>query len=200
MVCSPTASGKTEAVVAPLVERHLPPGTDGLPRLLLVSPTRALVNDLLRRLEPPLARLGLAVHRRTGDHATLDRRHPPQVLITTPESLDSLLVRHTAFLAEVRAVVLDELQILDGSPRGDQLRLLLGRLRTLVGERGAALQAAASSATIHDPRGLAERYVERADTIVVREEIGTRSGIVDKFRIVPLMHKRRLSSASTADA
>ncbi len=166
VICSPTASGKTEAVVAPLVERHLAPSMRGLPRLLVVSPTRALVNDLLRRLREPFTRLDLSVQRRTGDHAHLDRQ-PPQALITTPESLDSLLVRHVSLLREVRAVMLDELHILDNSPRGDQLRLLLARLRALLAQRRRRLQCVASSATIHDPQGLAGRYLEQAELVVV---------------------------------
>jgi hypothetical protein len=106
------ATGKTEAIVAPLVERHLETGAASLPAILVISPTRALVNDLVRRLQEPLAVMGLRVHRRTGDHAVLDRRNPPQVLVTTPESLDSLLVRQTGFLRDVRALMLDELHIL----------------------------------------------------------------------------------------
>jgi ATP-dependent Lhr-like helicase len=167
VICSPTASGKTEAVVAPLVERHLTPGAAGKPRLLVVSPTRALVNDLVRRLQEPLARLSLGVQRRTGDHARLDRQRPPQVLVTTPESLDSLMVRHLGFLRQLRAVILDELHILDGTPRGDQLRILLARLRAVTTTQQRRLQVVACSATIHDPQGLAGRYLESAKVVSV---------------------------------
>ena len=181
LVCSPTASGKTEAVLAPLVERHVPSPKRTLPRILVVCPTRALVNDFQRRVEAPLGALGLRAHRRTGDHAVLDKKNPPQVLITTPESFDSLLVRHTVFLRAVRAVVLDELHILDGTPRGDQLRVLLARLRRLCASRkgepagGRRLQAIASSATMHTPAALAARYLHAAEPIVVegRREIAT---------------------------
>ncbi len=166
LVCSPSATGKTEAIVAPLVERHLESGATSLPAILVVSPTRALVNDLVRRLQEPLAVMGLRVHRRTGDHAVLDRRNPPQVLVTTPESLDSLLVRQTSFLRDVRALMLDELHILDGSARGDQLAILIERLRALLGR----LQCVASSATLHDPGGVAERYLsEEAEHVFVEK-------------------------------
>lgn len=177
VVCSPTATGKTEAVLAPLVERVLFAADAGAarerparPALLLVSPTRALVNDLLRRVQEPLARLGLRVHRRTGDHATLDRERPPHVVVTTPESLDSLLVRHAGFLRDVRAVVLDELHILDNTARGDQLRVLLERLRAVVtrgGARAVRLQGAVTSATVHAPEALAGRYLDPAQAAVV---------------------------------
>ena len=169
LVCSPTASGKTEAVLAPLVERHLERGGAKLPRIVVVCPTRALVNDYLRRVRVPLERLALRAHRRTGDHAALDRLRPPDVLITTPESLDSLLSRHTGFLRGLRAAVLDELHILDGTPRGDQLRILLARLRRLLATRDTLLQAVASSATMHTPAELAARYLERAEPVVVEE-------------------------------
>jgi len=169
VLCSPTASGKTEAVIAPLVENYLDPASKTLPRLLLVSPTRALVNDLKRRLEEPFARLGLKIERRTGDHAQLDRKRPPQALVTTPESLDSLMVRHLDFLKELRGIMLDELHILDGTARGDQLRLLLHRLRATIGKRNGRLQVIATSATIHDPKGLAERYLEDAYQVITGE-------------------------------
>ena len=68
LVASATASGKTEAVLAPLVART----RDRLPadriRLLLIAPTRALVNDLAERLDGPLGRLGLTCGRQTSDH------------------------------------------------------------------------------------------------------------------------------------
>ena len=178
LVGAPTATGKTEAVVAPLVERHIPPGVNRRgPVILIVSPTRALVNDLLRRLREPLTGLNLRVDRRTGDHAVLQRENPPHVLVTTPESLDSLLVRHTGFLARVRAVVLDELHILDGSARGDQLSILLARLRALVRRRVGDLQAVAASATLHAPEEVAGRYLR--DPVVLSIE-GRREIEVDE--------------------
>ena len=56
MICAPTASGKTEAVIVPLIERHCLPGVDTL-TILYLTPTRALVNDLLGRLSLPLETL-----------------------------------------------------------------------------------------------------------------------------------------------
>ena len=66
LVCAPTASGKTEAACAPLIERLLSGGTDWT--ILYVSPTRALVNDLYERLWTPIRDLSLRLERRTGDH------------------------------------------------------------------------------------------------------------------------------------
>ncbi|HHY90671.1 MAG TPA: DEAD/DEAH box helicase, partial [Clostridiales bacterium] len=135
LVCSATASGKTEAVCAPLIERYIDISTPWT--ILYVSPTKALVNDLYERLFTPLRRLNLSIIRRTGDHsAKLDRI--PHVLITTPESFDSILCRgklenstYGHVLSRVQAVVLDEIHLLHGSPRGEQVKWLLERLRRL---------------------------------------------------------------------
>ncbi len=159
VICAPTASGKTEAAMAPLVERHVPAGEDAL-RILYVVPTRALVNDLLRRLEGPLSGLRIPVLGKTGDRPTLKPKDKAAVLVTTPESMDSLLCRQPERFSELKAVVLDELHLLDGSYRGDQLRVLLRRLPV----RG---QVVALSATVHDPEALGARYVG-VDPAIVR--------------------------------
>ena len=83
VVISPSASGKTEAVVAPVVERLLPVEPGRL-SVLYVSPTRALVNDLYRRLAEPLDYLRLPIARKTGDHPTIEDDKLPFLLITTP--------------------------------------------------------------------------------------------------------------------
>jgi len=160
---SPSASGKTEAVVAPVVERLLPvePGRFSV---LYVSPTRALVNDLYRRLAEPLGYLRLPLARKTGDHPVIEEDRLPFLLITTPESLDSLLCRHTAIFQRLSVVILDELHLLDNTPRGDQLRVLLNRLRRV--RKG--LRFHALSATIED-RGIGDRYFPDGRVVQVRE-------------------------------
>ena len=177
VVISPAASGKTEAVVAPALERLLSrspnaevrtpkPGARrsslGFHRLavLYVSPTRALVNDLYRRLNEPLEYLGLRLARKTGDHPAIDESKLPFLLITTPESFDSLLGRHTSIFKELSAVILDELHLLDNTPRGDQLRVLLERLRLIRSD----IRYYALSATIDD-LDIGQRYFP--DPVVV---------------------------------
>ncbi len=154
LVAAPTAGGKTEAVVAPLVERAIAATGDGT-QLLVVAPTRALVNDLHRRLTAPITATGLRLGRKSGD-ANFDVARPPHVLVTTPESLDSMLARRTAVLRGVRSVMLDELHLLDGTVRGDQLRCLLERLERVATERP---QRCAASATVADNEALAGRYL-----------------------------------------
>src|SRR5262245_51162998 len=87
-----TGSGKTEAVLAPLMQRWLSDmrRSEGC-IVLYVTPTRALANDLVRRLEPPMDQLGLTVGVRHGERNDLARSRKPHLLVTTPESLDVLL-------------------------------------------------------------------------------------------------------------
>ena len=190
LVASATASGKTEAILAPLIARTLDEARRDAPRvrLLLIAPTRALVNDLTARIEGPLDRLGVACGRQTSDHR--DKGKAPFVLVTTPESFDSMLVRDARLqagkvvdhlLAGVMAVFVDEAHLFDGTARGDQLSWLLGRFRRLrelhVVEQATsggphAPQLCAGSATISDPEGLAGRLLS-PEAEVVRVE-GTR--------------------------
>jgi ATP-dependent Lhr-like helicase len=160
VLASATASGKTEAMVAPFAERARPGA--GL-QLLWVVPTRALCNDLARRLAGPLESLGLRLAVRTGDRPELRLREPQDMVVTTPESFDSLLCRVPALFAGLRGVVLDELHQVDGTYRGDQLRILIRRLERGLGR---SPQYGALSATLFDPEALARRYFP--DPVVVR--------------------------------
>ena len=175
VIVSATASGKTEAALAPLLElhkQHRPPKHKL--SLLYLVPTRALARDLARRLAQPLEKLAIGLRVKTGDEPALNTERPPEVLLTTPESLDSLLTNAPRMLKDLRAVVIDELHIFDNTVRGDQLRILLNRLRRLkkyAATRGEAaserLQYCALSATIHDPATVAARYFSDAHVIQV---------------------------------
>src|SRR5262245_43701155 len=173
MLCAPTASGKTEAALAPLIERHCPPvARRPSLHILYLTPTRALVNDLQSRLAHPLDSLGITLGVKTRDTSTMRARRPADVLITTPESVDSLLTTQAKLFANLRAIVLDELHLFDGTPRGDQLRALLSRIRairTYAGERGdapdTAVQYVALSATIAEPEAVAARYFAGAQVV-----------------------------------
>lgn len=179
LLSAATASGKTEAACAPLVERFI--GRAAPWTILYVSPTRALINDLHARLATPLAALGLRLDRRTGDHRA-DAARVPQthVLLTTPESFDSLLCRGRQrrpdghALAGVAAVVLDEVHLLHSGPRGEQVRWLLERLRRLRRQARARgwttddhLQIVALSATVPDAPGVRDAYLLDGQAIIV---------------------------------
>lgn len=182
LLAAPTAGGKTEAAMAPLLQRILANGVRNLegPALIYVSPTRALVNDVWRRLSVPIQRLGLDLGRKTGDHASLGKVFP-HVLVTTPESLDSMIARMPKRLLPLRALVLDELHALDGSPRGDQLAALCTRLRKILTSRGRNLQLAMLSATVERPDEVAARY--GIDAVVVSE--GGRRKMVAQVGFTP---------------
>lgn len=163
VVASPTASGKTEAVVAPVAERFLCEQWEGL-AVLYIVPTRALANDTLARIEGPLGDMAITSVLKHGDNPRLPSREPPNCLVTTPESLDSLICRRPEVFADLKAVILDEIHLLDNTYRGDQLRLLLRRLRKHASD--AAFSIHLLSATLSQPREVGKRYV--ADFEIVK--------------------------------
>jgi ATP-dependent Lhr-like helicase len=165
LLCAPTAGGKTEALVAAALEElAADPGADG-PRMLYVAPTRALVNDTLRRLRRPARMLDLRVERRTGDERP-GAKALVDALITTPESLDSMLSRAPKTLRHVRWLILDELHLVAGTARGDHLAALVARMRRVAAKAGRPLTVAGASATIADPDAVAARYL--VSPVVVR--------------------------------
>ncbi len=175
LVIAATASGKTEAVVAPLLERLLQKGPiePGLLRILYICPTRALVRDLVERLQTPLENLGISLALKTGDTGPVAAANPATLLITTPESTDSLLTRIPRLFIPLQAIVLDEIHLFDRTPRGDHLRCLLNRIeriRTYAQPDTPPAQRIALSATVPDPAGVAARYLH--DGVVVKDGRG----------------------------
>lgn len=137
LLAAPTASGKTEAAIAPLYQRHLSFKRERL-STIYVAPTKALANDIFERLDSYLAvRAPGCVTRYTGDRHDFVTADEMFCLIVTPEALDSLQLTRPEALADVRAVVVDEIHLLHGAPRGQQLRFVIDRLR------------AAASAPVH---------------------------------------------------
>jgi ATP-dependent Lhr-like helicase len=165
LLCAPTAGGKTEALVAAALE-HAGTAVEHGPSVVYVCPTRALVNDVHRRLGPIAHRLHLRVGRHTADHRP-DKDRLPHLLVTTPEGLDSRLCRHPGTLRDVRWLLLDELHLVAGTARGDQLAALVWRLRLLVRAAGGTLRVAAASATLPETQEVARRYLEDAQIIEV---------------------------------
>jgi ATP-dependent helicase Lhr and Lhr-like helicase len=138
LLVAPTGGGKTLAGFLPsLVELSERPA-EGL-HTLYVSPLKALAVDIHRNLETPIVELALAIRAetRTGDTPAgkrqRQRENPPQMLMTTPESLALLLSYGDAgtLFGKLRAVIIDELHALVGSKRGDLLALGLARLARL---------------------------------------------------------------------
>ena len=99
VIVSATASGKTEAALAPLLELHKQNKQPARRlALLYLVPTRALARDLACRLAQPLEKLAIGLRVKTGDEPALNANRPPEVLLTTPESLDSLLTNSPRML------------------------------------------------------------------------------------------------------
>jgi ATP-dependent helicase Lhr and Lhr-like helicase len=151
LIQAPTGSGKTLAAFLYGIDRLTAEPGEGL-RLLYVSPLKALNYDVERNLRGPLAGLKsqLRVAVRTGDTPQKERqamlRHPPDILITTPESLYLLLTsRARETLTGVRTLILDEVHAVAGTKRGSHLAISVERLERLIGDE--PLQRIGLSAT-----------------------------------------------------
>jgi ATP-dependent Lhr-like helicase len=138
LIQAPTGSGKTLAAFLYGIDRLDASPGEGL-RLLYVSPLKALNYDVERNLRGPLAglRSELRVAVRTGDTPQKERRQmarkPPDILITTPESLFLILTSQAReMLRTVETLVLDEVHAVAGTKRGAHLALTVERLDRLV--------------------------------------------------------------------
>jgi len=158
LLLAPTAGGKTEAAMFPLLTRMEREGWRGL-SVLYVCPLKALLNNLEHRLTTYAGWLGREALVRHGDTTAGARRRQqvdrPSVLLTTPESLEAMLVSRQvdapAFFADVRAVVVDEVHAFAGDDRGWHLLAVLERVSQLAGQ---PLQRIGLSATVGNPQEL----------------------------------------------
>jgi ATP-dependent Lhr-like helicase len=152
LILAPTAGGKTEAAFFPLISRALAEPWDGL-AVLYVSPTKALLNNQQERLERYYGLVGRQAAVWHGDVPAATKRRllaePPDCLLTTPESLEGMLVsgsvRPDRLFAGVRAVVVDEVHAFARDDRGCHLLALLQRIGRLAGRD---LQRIGLSATV----------------------------------------------------
>lgn len=158
LLLAPTAGGKTEAALFPLLSRMAQESWMGT-SVLYVCPLRALLNNLEHRVDSYASWLGRSAAVRHGDTGQAMRRRMsldrPDVLLTTPESLESMLVSATldprVLLGDVRAVVIDEVHAFAGDDRGWHLLAVLERLSRMTGR---SLQRVGLSATVGNAEGL----------------------------------------------
>jgi len=178
LLIAPTGGGKTLAGFLPsLIDLHRDP-RPGL-HTLYVSPLKALAVDIARNLLAPIEEMGLGitVETRTGDtpanRRARQRAQPPQILLTTPESLTLLLSLPDAgdMFGSLARVVVDEVHALAGTKRGDQLALCMSRLSRLAPD----MRRFGLSATVAHPLAIAAWVAEdaRAESVrLVRAEGG----------------------------
>jgi len=158
LLLAPTAGGKTEAAIFPLLSRMAQENWQGT-SVVYVCPLKALLNNLLPRMESYGAWMGRRCAVWHGD-VTIGRRRAilrerPDILLTTPESLEAMLVSvnvdHEEFFGQLRAVVVDEVHAFAGDDRGWHLLALLERLGRV---SGAHVQRVGLSATVGNPPDL----------------------------------------------
>src|SRR5689334_5850651 len=151
LISAPTGSGKTLAAFLYGLDRFVAQPTHEQTRLVYVSPLKALSYDVEKNLRAPLRGIGaeLNVAIRTGDTPQKERRdmvkHPPDVLITTPESLYLMLTSGAREIFEgTETVILDEIHAVAQTKRGAHLAITLERL---VEQAGRDVQRVGLSAT-----------------------------------------------------
>ena len=156
LLVAPTGAGKTLAGFLPTLVELIEAPTEGL-HTLYVSPLKALAVDVQRNLITPIEEMGLdiRVETRTGDTPS-DRKlrqriKPPQILLTTPESLSLLISYPDSFLmfAKLKTIVIDEVHAFATQKRGDLLSLCMARLQAI----SPGMRRVALSATVADPDG-----------------------------------------------
>ena len=142
IISASTASGKTEAAFLPSITAiHKDPEKTGI-RILYISPLKALINDQCRRLEQMCEFSADNVTPWHGDVSASKKKNlknsPSGIILTTPESLESMLINHVQWIKEsmkyLSYVVIDEFHAFMGTQRGYQLQSQLHRLENLIGK------------------------------------------------------------------
>jgi ATP-dependent Lhr-like helicase len=163
LLISATATGKTEAAMLPILHKFLMEGgrQPGI-SIVYVTPLRALNRDILDRMTYWCNRLDIRLGVRHGDTSqkerTLQRMSPPDMLITTPETLQAILQGRTIknYLKTVKWIIIDEIHELADNKRGSQLSLALERIKAVTREPP---QLIGLSATIGSPDKVAQFLV-----------------------------------------
>ncbi len=199
LIQAPTGSGKTLAAFLSAIDRLTATPGQGL-RVLYVSPLKALNYDVERNLRGPLAglRSELRVAVRTGDTPQKERaamlREPPDILITTPESLFLLLTsRARELLRSVDTLILDEVHAVAGTKRGVHLALSVERLEALAAQTPQRIGLSATQRPLEEIGKFVSggRPIELVDAGVAKE--------LDLEVVVPVDDMRELGSTAALD-
>jgi ATP-dependent Lhr-like helicase len=182
LLISPTATGKTEAAMLPVFHRFLMAERKPGISIIYITPLRALNRDILDRMRFWCSSLDIGLAVRHGDTSTRERnrqRHrPPDMLITTPETLQAVLNGRVLrrYLQSVRWVIVDEIHELADNKRGSQLSIALERVRELADQE---LQLIGLSATIGSPEKVGQFLVGSGRDVEVIPVSATRDTTLD---------------------
>ncbi len=200
LLIAPTGTGKTLAAILPVLDEFLDKRssekTHGI-SILYITPLRALNRDLLRRLEEMGRDLDVKIQVRHGDTSMSARsrqaKSPPDMLITTPETLQSILVgrRMKEHLRRVRWIVVDEVHELATDERGVQLSIALERLLELT---GVEFQRIGLSATIGEPERIAQFLAGTNRKISILRSDEERGLEISVGSVSPTQHAEALAS------
>jgi len=159
LLISPTATGKTEAAMLPVFHRFLMSERKPGVSIIYITPLRALNRDIMDRMTYWCSSLDIKLAVRHGDTTTRERNRqrqaPPDMLITTPETLQAILSGRVLrrFLKPLRWIIIDEIHELADNKRGSQLSIALERVKELSDEPP---QLIGLSATIGSPEKVAQ--------------------------------------------
>ena len=195
LLLAPTAGGKTEAAVIPVLSRMLTEHWAGI-SVLYVCPIKALLNNLEPRLSHYAGLLGRRIEVWHGDVGASRKKHaradPPDILLTTPESLEGMLISprtdRQAWFGKLRVVIVDELHAFANDDRGWHLRAVLSRLDRYT---PAPLQRIGLSATVGNPAALLDWFAP----VGARQVVG--SSAVSTDAEVMIDHVGSLDNAAT---
>jgi ATP-dependent helicase Lhr and Lhr-like helicase len=188
LLVAPTGAGKTLAGFLPTLAELIEAPAQGL-HTLYISPLKALAVDVQRNLLGPIEQMGLPIRVETrsgdtpSDRKQRQRARPPEILLTTPESLSLLLSYPDSFtlFEGLRTVVVDEVHAFATGKRGDLLALALARLARIA----PAHRRVALSATVADPDGYRAWLAPHGDVDAVRLVTGEAGADPDIAILLP---------------
>jgi len=205
VILAPTAGGKTESAFFPVISQMLEESWTGI-SILYVSPIKALLNNQEERLDKYMRLVGRRAALWHGDTPQGERKQiiaeQPDCLLTTPESLEVLLVSqkvdHHQFFSNVRVVVIDELHAFSGDDRGWHLLSVFSRIGRIAGRD---IQRIGLSATVGNPKEMLEWLSsgsERLQQVVCPEDNDSKQpdvqldyvgSLANAAKVISLLHR-----------